>query len=104
MNTDIHTHGPWLELSNIDALIPIAGIAVGGLVLITLVCGLVCIGFVKALRGGGATRVKRKVDRDEALAFQQLERGFRRMEERIDSLETLLIDRMQPTATDREFR
>ncbi|MFP6581152.1 MAG: hypothetical protein VCD00_01205 [Candidatus Hydrogenedentota bacterium] len=95
--------GPFIGLTADYAMIPIVGIVMGGLLLISIVCGLICIGFVKAVRGGGSTKAQRKVNQDEARAFQQMERGFRRMEERIDSLETLLMGRSQRTASDREF-
>jgi len=59
---------------------------------------------MKVITGGGATRDRRKLERQETEAFQDLERGFRRMEERLDSLETLLIGQPNRPATDRELR
>lgn len=106
MNTEIYTHGPWWNgpVVGMDgSIIPVVAIVMTGLLLITIACGMICIGFVKAIRGGGGTKVKRRVDREEAKAFQEMERGFRRMEERIDSLETLLMGRSQQHASDREF-
>lgn len=102
-SASVYNSGPWVGFESMDALIPVVSIVMGSLLIITIVCGIVLIGFVKALRGGGATRVQRRVDRQEAQAFQELERGFRRLEERIDSLETLLMGRSQRAAADREF-
>ncbi|HIB91901.1 TPA: hypothetical protein EYO57_32730 [Candidatus Poribacteria bacterium] len=85
-------------------LIPVISILMGGMFLIVITCGLMCLGFVKAITGGGSTRDRRKLERQETEAFQDLERGFRRMEERLDSLETLLIGQPNRPATDRELR
>jgi len=103
MEVSAYNSGPWVGIESLDALIPVVSIVMGSLLIITIVCGAVLIGFVKAIRGGGASRVQRRVNREEAKAFQELERGFRRLEERIDSLETLLMGQSQRAAADREF-
>ena len=85
-------------------LIPMISILMGGMFLIVVTCGLMCLGFVKAITGGGSTRDRRKLERQETQTFQELERGFRNMEKRLDSLETLLIGQPSRPATDRELR
>ena len=85
-------------------LIPVISILMGGMFLIVVTCGLMCLGFVKAITGGGSTRDRRKLERQETQTFQELERGFRNMEKRLDSLETLLIGQPSRPATDRELR
>lgn len=47
---------------------------------------------IRAFRGGGGKRSS-KVDSDETRLIQDLHHGLSRMEDRIETLETLLIDR-----------
>ena len=103
MHTTIYTDTPWEAILANGMIIPVVSIVMGGLLLIVVACGLICLGFLKAITGGGSTRDRRKIERQEAEAFQDLERGFRRMEERLDSLETLLIGQPNRPATDREL-
>jgi hypothetical protein len=104
MNTEFYSHEPWVDFATSGMIIPVVGIVMGGLLLIVVACGLMCLGFLKALTGGGSTRDRRKLELQEAQTFQELERGFRKMEERLDSLETLLIGQPSRPATDRELR
>ena len=70
------------------SLIPLAGIF--GFYLIALVAiigGLVLLG-LRILRGGA-----RNQQPDETAMIQELYAGLARMEERIDALETILLDR-----------
>jgi len=83
----------WQEMIQNGTIIPVIGLIFGGIGLLMGLCGLLCTVFVKTLRGGGATRELRSLQQQETYDFQKLERGFRRMEERLDSLETLLIGR-----------
>ena len=92
------------ELLQRGELIPVIGMMMGGLLLIVVTCGLMCMGFIKAITGGGATRDRRMLEHQETESFQELARGFRRMEERLDSLETLLIGHPNRPATDHELR
>jgi len=81
----------WLPYLAEDAAIPALGILMGGLLLFFTVSGLLVLGFVKILRDGGSTRRVRLLEAQERATFQDLQRGFKRMEERIDSLELLLV-------------
>jgi len=60
-----------------------------------VLCTMMAVGlgsaFIKLVLGGGSSKQLRQFENKEAKEFQELERGFRRMEERLESLETLLI-------------
>jgi len=84
-------------------LFPLLGMVFALTLVLVLCFGGLSIAFVKALRGGGSTRRVREFEAQEAQAFQDLQRGFRRMEERLESLETLFIGTSQSRSYDREF-
>ena len=85
----------WESLIVSDDAVAILFVGLGFLLGLVWTIGLLAIGFVKALKGtsqkGGA-----KLDVEETRAFQELERGFRGMEQRVETLETLIIDRSRP--------
>ena len=83
-------------------LFPLAGMLFGFALILLFSFGGLTIAFVKALRSGGSTRKIRQFEAQEARAFQDLQRGFSRMEERIESLETLFMGRSQHRSYDRE--
>lgn len=45
---------------------------------------------VKLIRGGGSGR---QMSREEVLLVQEMHQGFQRMEQRVDALETILLER-----------
>ena len=90
------------ELLTSGEIIPLAGMLFGFVLVLLFSIGGLSIAFVKALRSGGSTRKVRELEAQEAHAFQDLQRGFRRMEERIESLETLFMGRSQERSYDRE--
>ena len=92
----------WQDLIEPSEVIPLAGMLFGFILLLLLSMGGLSVAFVKALRSGGSTRKVRQLEAQEARAFQDLQRGFSRMEERIESLETLFMGRSQHRAYDRE--
>ena len=92
----------WADILNYGPVIPLAGMLFGFLLILLLSIGGLSVAFVKALRGGGSTRKVRQLEAQEARAFQDLQRGFSRMEERIESLETLFMGRSQHRSYDRE--
>lgn len=67
------------------------------------VSGGLFIGFVKMLR---QTRTSRNSagDAEEAKAFQDMQRSLRRMEERIEALETLMIENSKHERFEAELR
>ncbi len=92
----------WADILNYGPVIPLAGMLFGFLLILLLSIGALTIAFVKALRSGGSTRMVRQLEAQEAQSFQDLQRGFSRMEERIESLETLFMGRSQHRTYDRE--
>jgi len=83
---------PIIDNVDIHELIPVLAIILGFVIVFIAVAGGLMIALVKAWRGGHKVAT-RKIDAEEALAFQELQRGFQRMENRVESLETLLIER-----------
>ncbi len=92
----------WSDIMHSGQVIPLVGMAFGFILILVLAMGGLSVAFVKALRSGGSTRKVRQLEAQEAQAFQELQRGFRRMEERIESLETLFMGRSQERSYDRE--
>ena len=90
------------DLISSNEIIPLVGMLFAFLLILTASIGGLSVAFVKALRSGGSTRKVRQLEAQEAQAFQDLQRGFSRMEERIDSLETLFMGRSQHRTYDRE--
>ncbi len=88
------------DLIEPSEVIPLVGMLFGFLLLLLLSIGGLSVAFVKALRGGGSTRKVRQLEAQEARVFQDLQRGFSRMEERIESLETLFMGRSQHRSYD----
>ncbi len=83
-------------------IIPLAATLIGFSIILLLSIGGLSVAFVKALQSGGSTRQVRQLQSLEARAFQDLQRGFSRMEERIESLETLFMGRSQDRSYDRD--
>ena len=95
----------WADLIETRHIVPLVSMLAGFLLVLLVLLisiGGLSIAFIKALRGGGSTRKVRQFEAQEARAFQDLQRGFSRMEERIESLETLFMGRSQHRAYDRE--
>lgn len=64
-----------------------------GLCILIAVTGVILIAVVRAFRGG-APRQGGKAGMDEAKVMQELHAGLLRMEQRVESLETLLLDKV----------
>ncbi|MEK7794096.1 MAG: hypothetical protein AAB353_06185 [Candidatus Hydrogenedentota bacterium] len=84
-------------LSGLLAILMIFGIG------FLAVSGGLFIGFVKMLR---QTRTSRnsESDAEDTKAFQDMQRSFRRMEERIEALETLMIENSKHERFETELR
>ncbi len=70
----------------------VAIVAVGGFfacVLVSLL-GIMTLLIIRAMRGG--RQPKGDLAADEARLIQEIHRGLERMEQRVDTLETLLLD------------
>ena len=83
---------PYSAIVNEGDVLPVLAIILGFVIAFIAITGGLMVALVKAWRGGHKVAT-RKVDAEEALAFQELQRGFQRMESRVESLETLLIER-----------
>jgi phage shock protein B len=76
-----------------NELVPILAISMTGAILIIGMIGVFVIVAVKSFRGGGKRTPES--DASESRMIQELHHGLSRMEERIDVLETLLLDRVE---------
>lgn len=79
---------------NIVELVAVSGFV--GVMTIAVV-GAMCIGALKVLRGG-ASKKSRAAEAEEAMLMQQIHAGLIRMEQRVDALETLLLDKDKSAA------
>ncbi len=69
----------------------IVAIVFSGIVLALAVIGSTILMAIKIIKGG-LSRKKQKYQADEARMIQEIYQGLSRMEERVDSLETILLD------------
>ena len=67
-------------------------IVFGGIVLALAIIGSTILMGLKIIKGE-ATPLSRKTQSDEAKTIQEIYQGLMRMEERVESLETILIER-----------
>jgi len=70
----------------------IVAILFGGIVLALTVIGGTFLMAIKLFKGG-VSRKHQQLDADEAKMIQEIYQGLTRMEERVESLETILLDR-----------
>ena len=70
----------------------IAAIVFSGIVLALAVIGGTFLMAIKILKGG-VSRKSQKYQAEEARMIQEIYRGLSRLEERVESLETILLDR-----------
>lgn len=73
------------------AIIIVAIVFGSTLALVGLICGTVLLVF--KMRKSGLSTTDRKTNNEEAMTIQEIYRGLEQMESRIESLETLLMDR-----------
>jgi len=98
----VNAEVPWTELLNGLPIVPLTAISLGFVLVFSVAMGGLAVAFVKAVRGGGSTRKLRQMEAQEAKAFHDLQRGFTRMMERLESLETIYLGRSQGELVDRE--
>lgn len=69
-------------------------IAVSGFVAVMIIgtLGGLVIAFVKATRGSGSSQLGRKESAEETALIQEIHRGLMKMTDRVETLETLLVD------------
>lgn len=71
----------------------IIGIAMGGFILFLATVGLIVIGIIRAAKTGGISKKDRKAQDEETRMIQDIYHGLSKMEERVEALETILIER-----------
>ena len=64
----------------------------GGSILALAIIGSTILMAIKILKGG-LSRKGQKIQADEAEVIQQIYQGLSRMEERVEALETIILDR-----------
>ncbi len=104
MNPQVNVYAdvPWHDFISSLPIVPLTAISLGFVLLFFVAMGGLAVAFVKAVRGGGSTRKVRQMEAQEAKAFHELQRGFTRMMERLESLETIYMGRSQSELVDRE--
>ncbi|MCF8126494.1 MAG: phage shock protein B [Desulfotignum sp.] len=73
----------------------IMGVVMGAIILFLATVGLVVIGIIRAARTGGISKKDRKTHDDETRMIQDIYHGLSKMEERVEALETILIERQK---------
>jgi phage shock protein B len=71
----------------------IVGISIGGVILFIATLGLVLIGIIRAAKTGGLSQKDRQSRTEETKMIQDIYSGLSKMEERVEALETILIER-----------
>ena len=70
----------------------IVGICIGGAILLIATLGLIIIGIIRASKTGGLSKKDKQSQTEETKMIQDIYSGLSKMEERIESLETILIE------------
>ncbi len=76
-------------------------ICMGGAILLIATLGLILIGIIRAAKTGGISKKDRQTHADETKMIQDIFNGLSKMEERIEALETILIERQRKDNYDR---
>ncbi len=71
------------------------GVFIGGAILLIATFGLVLIGIIRAAKTGGISKKNKQAHSDETKMIQDIFNGLSKMEERIEALETILIERQK---------
>jgi len=74
-------------------LVAIIGVSIIGTCFLIVCLGIMLAVVIRAFRGG--SRKDSELEGREAELIQELHAGLMRMEDRVESLETILIDRME---------
>lgn len=70
-------------------------ICIGGAILLLATLGLIIIGIIRAAKTGGLSKTDREKYAEETRMIQDIYQGLSRMEERVEALETILIERQK---------
>jgi phage shock protein B len=71
------------------------GFFIGGAILLIATLGLILIGIIRAAKTGGISKKDKQTHADETKMIQDIFNGLSKMEERIEALETILIERQK---------
>lgn len=71
----------------------IATIIVGGLILALVILGIMIIAIIRAAKTGGLSKNDKDLRAEETRMIQDIYNALPKMEERIEALETILIER-----------
>lgn len=71
----------------------IVGICIGGTILLFATIGLIIIGIIRAAKTGGISKKEKQTQAEDTKMIQEIYYGLSKMEERIETLETILIER-----------
>lgn len=72
-----------------------AAIFIGGAILALATLGLIIIGIIRAAKTGGISRKEREAHTEETKMIQDIFNSLSKMEERVEALETILIERQR---------
>ena len=72
--------------------VAIVGIVFGSIIIILAIVPVTILLIIRLFKGG-LSRTDRKKQAEEARMIQEIYQGLSRMEERIETLETILLDR-----------
>ena len=72
----------------------IVAIVLGGTVLCLAIIGSTILMAIKIIKGG-LSRKDQQVQADEAKNIQEIYQGFSKMEQRVEALETIILDRKE---------
>lgn len=73
----------------------IVGISIGGAILFIATIGLIIIGIIKTAKTGGLSKNEKQSQAEETKMIQDIYHGLSKMEERVEALETILIERQK---------
>ena len=73
----------------------IVAICIGGAILLITTIGLLIIGIIRASKTGGISSKDKQARTEEAQMIQDIYHGLSKMEERVEALETILIERQR---------
>jgi hypothetical protein len=73
----------------------IVAIVFGGTVLCLAIIGSTILMAIKILKGGLSSK-DQQVQADEAKVIQEIYQGLSKMEQRVEALETIILDRKEP--------
>ncbi len=66
---------------------------IGGAILLLATIGLIIIGIIRAAKTGGISGKDKTAHAEETKMIQDIFNGLSKMEERVEALETILIER-----------